>query len=366
MDALNIVFILVSAFAGLTAYRYYKLDRKNAQLLREKEAALTDEKIKITELQSEIKLHQEREKDLELIEKKFTDQFENLSRKILKENADTLKKEGAESIETLIKPYKNSLDEFKKEFKTAQESHIRNHQDLKNEFVKLSDMNKRLSDDANNLTKALKMNPKLRGNWGETILETLLERSGLVKNYHYRREVSGATDEGNLRADVIIDLPERRNLVIDSKVSLNAYYDYVSSDDDQCEAMLQDHIVGIRKHIDTLNRKQYDKMYNINSPDIVFMFVPIEAGLMAALQADPELSSYAIERNILLVTNSTLFAMLNVVSQLWQRDKQYENAEKIAEVAGKLHDQVLRFVGELRKIGAWTAPKKCTTLPPGG
>jgi len=332
MDVFHITFLLFLVALSFAALWFRNLYLQSQKELKVKNEELNNHLVAKAQLETQIVGFENQLKNMESIEKRFTDQFENLSSKILKENSESFKEESTEKIDTLMKPYKDSLDDFKKQFQVSQESRIRESQDFKNEFLKLSDMNKRLSDDANNLTKALKMNPKMRGNWGETILEKLLEKSGLVKNYHYRREVSGSNDEYNLRADVIIDLPGERNLVIDSKMSLNAYYEYCSSDEENGDEHLSDHVASIRKHIDTLHRKQYDKMYEINSPDIVFMFVPIEAGLMAALHSDPELSTYAIHRNIMLVTNSTLFAMLNMVSQLWQRNKQFENAERIADL----------------------------------
>ena len=351
MDILHFILMgLTAAAAAFYIRERFKSDRIQAQLAQ-KETAIKEHLVAKARLEVRVEGLQTQLNGMAEVEKRMTAQFENLSSKILKEHQDNFSRSSADRIEHLIKPYQATLENFNKTFTSAHEQRIRESEVFKQHMNQMAEMNGKLSADANNLTRALRMNPKMRGNWGETILESLLENSGLSKGYHYRREVTGNNDEHQLRADVIIDLPGDRNLVIDSKVSLNHYYDYLSHDEDDGQNLLKDHVSSIRKHIDTLHRKQYDKMYDINSPDIVFMFVPVEAGLMAALQSDPELSNYATNRKVMLVTNSTLFAMLSVVSQLWQRDKQFRNSEKIAEEAGKLHTQVIAFVRELEKVG---------------
>jgi DNA recombination protein RmuC len=299
---------------------------------------------------------EEKKKELQEWEEKLTEKFENLSNRLLRTNAEIFRKDSAVQLESVIKPFQDNFKNFQQRLQETHESRIKETENLKGELTRLGELNNQLSQDADNLTKALKLNPKMRGSWGEALLETLLEKAGLVKNQHYTREEAGKIDtleeEGKgVRADVIINLPEKRHLIIDSKVALNAYLDFSGCDDEiQQQELLKTHTANIRKHIDTLHKKRYDQMYNINSPELVFMFCPLEGGLISALQHDVELYEYAINKNIVLVTSSTLFATLSVVGQLWQRNKQYENATKIAEEAGKLHDQVEKFLGDMNEI----------------
>ncbi|MEQ8925451.1 MAG: DNA recombination protein RmuC [Fulvivirga sp.] len=321
----------------------------------ERESLLTDlqteNAVLTTRLENE-KENVEKEKNrIKELEGQMLSKFESIASKITRMNADTFKKDSSDQLDQVLKPLGISIEKIEKQIKESNESRIRETSSLKNELSQLGKLNHQLQMEATNLTNALTMNPKHQGSWGEQILETLLDRAGLVKNLHYEREVSGVTDEHRLRADVILHLPEKRHLVIDSKVSLNAYNRYCSNEDDLSKQHLKEHVKNIKNHIDKLVSKRYEDLYQINSPDMIFMFMPIEGSLITALQSEPELFQYAIEKNVMLTTSSTLFVSMKIVSDLWQRNKQFENAELIAEEAGKLRDQVIRFLDDMQSIG---------------
>lgn len=303
-----------------------------------------------TKLENEIQNVNKEKVRLKEIEKEMVDKFDALASKILRTNSEHFKKDSTEQLDQILKPFKDSFNKIEQQIKDTNESRIRDTTELRGELKQLGKLNHELQMEANSLTKALTMNPKHQGNWGEKVLETLLEKAGLVKNIHYEREVSGKTDEHRLRADVIVSLPEDRHLVIDSKVSLNAYMRFCNSESTLAKEHLKEHVKSLKNHVDQLSRKRYEDLYQINSPDMILMFLPIEGSLIAAVQSDPDLFQYAIERNVMITTSSTLFVSLKIVSDLWQRNKQFENAELIAQEAGKLHGQIMKFLEDMYAI----------------
>lgn len=321
-------------------------NQKEAELIRAK----SESAILSTKLENEMKNLDEEKKRLKELEKDILSKFEAMASKIARTNSDHFKKDSSDQLDQILKPLNQSIEKIERQIKETNESRIKETTELRGELKQLGKLNHELQLEANNLTKALTTNPKHQGNWGERVLETLLEKAGLVKNLHYRREVSGVTDEQRLRADVIIELPEERHLVIDSKVSLNAYTRFCSTDGSESKAHLKDHVRDLKNHIDKLSKKRYEDLYQINCPDMILMFLPIEGSLVAAVQADPDLFQYAIERNVMITTSSTLFVSLKIVSDLWQRNKQFENAELIAEEAGKLHGQIMKFLEDMHNL----------------
>jgi len=303
-----------------------------------------------SQLENEMKNVEKEKLRLKEIQTEMLSKFEAMASKIARTNSDHFKKDSSEQLDQILKPLNKSIEKIEKQIKETNESRIKDTTELKGELKQLGKLNHELQMEASNLTKALTMNPKHQGSWGEKVLETLLEKAGLVKNMHYEREVAGLTDEQRLRADVIIHLPEDRQLVIDSKVSLNAYTRFCSSEGNEAKEYLKEHVRNIRNHVDKLSKKRYEDLYQINSPDMILMFLPIEGSLVAAVQSNPELFQYAIERNVMITTSSTLFVSLKIVSDLWQRNKQYENAEQIAEEAGKLHGQIMKFLEDMHGI----------------
>ncbi len=311
----------------------------------------TENAVLTARLESEMKSVEKEKIRLEEIQKDLLSKFESLASKVAQTNSENFRKESTFHLDQILKPLGQSIEKIERQIKDTNESRIRETTALRGELQQLGKLNHELQLEASNLTNALTMNPKHQGAWGEQILETLLDRAGLVKNLHYEREVAGVTDEQRLRADVIVHLPENRHLVIDSKVSLNAYNRYCSSQGDEAKPHLKDHVKNIKNHIDKLASKRYEDLYQINSPDMIFMFMPIEGSLITAIQGEPDLFHYAVERNVMITTASTLFVSMKIVSDLWQRNKQFENAELIAEEAGKLRDQVFRFLDDMQSIG---------------
>ena len=281
--------------------------------------------------------------------KDLEEKFENLSNRIVSQGLKVLKEGSTEKMAQVINPFKDQLTEFRLSVEKSREASLKESEQLKFSLKQLADLNQNLSSEARNLTKALTMDSKKRGNWGEVILETVLEKSGLTKNLHYKREVMGISDQADLRADVIVNLPGERHLVIDSKVTLNAYLKYTSEEDED-GLYIQQHLKAVKTHINTLSKKRYDRLHNINSPDFVFMFMPLEPAFHDALRNDPELYLYAMERNVVLVTASTLLAALITIASSWQQDIQRQNVDLMAELAGKLYDQVSAFIKDMEGI----------------
>jgi len=224
---------------------------------------------------------------------------------------------------------------------------------LQEQIRGLTELNQRMSIEANNLTKALKGESKVQGNWGEIILERILEKSGLQKDREYRVQVSGSNDQGRkIQPDVIIDLPDQRNLVVDSKVSITAFERYSNAEtDSEREMALKEHIQSVRSHVRGLSEKNYQTMYGINTPDFVLMFIPIEPAFGSAIQSDPSLYNEAMDRNIVLVSPSTLLAILATISSMWKHENRTRNAMEIAEQGGRLFDKLVSFAEDLASIG---------------
>lgn len=304
-----------------------------------------------TQLSNSRDEYERKKAELKEIEKTFIEKFENISNKVLRNQSETLNRNSNKQLESLLSPFEKTIKEFQSKVEKTHEERLKEAVSLQQQINQLSSMNESLTKEASNLSKALRSDPKKRGSWGEMVLETILEKSGLQKNVHYRREVSGNNDGDNLRADIIVDMPDHKNIIIDSKVTLNTYYDYVQNEEkDRTELLIKSFSAGVRKHIDTLHKKRYDQMYGINSPEYVLMFMPVEPAFFLALEADPELYQYAMDRNVVLVTTSTLLALMSTVATIWQHDKQHQNATKIAEEAGKLQQQVYKFLGELNDL----------------
>ena len=298
------------------------------------------------------KLETER-KQVEELQKKFTTEFENLASKILKQNTEDFDRSSSKKLNDVLSPLKEKIDKFEAKVQETYEKGKADHLNLTNELKNLKDLSLRLDEDAKNLTKALKADTKKQGNWGEVILERVLERSGLNKDEEYYLQFSGKSDDGSrLRPDVVIRLPEDKHLVIDSKVSLTAYTEYVSADDeDDRKRALKRHLDSIRKHVKELSDKNYSELLGINSPDFVLMFLPVEPAFGLAVQADHDLFNFAWSQRIVIVSPTTLLATLRTVASIWKYEKQSENAMEIARRGGLLYDKFESFVKDLDKVG---------------
>ena len=324
---------------------------KNNQL--EKEKLITTNARQDSEIQNlQIKLI-ENKGEVEKLNEKFTKEFENLATKILDENSTKFKTQNKESISAILNPLKEKIEGFEKKVTETQEKSIGMHSALREQLGHLKELNLQMSKEAINLTKALKGDNKTQGDWGETQLEILLEKAKLTKGIHYSTQGGFRDNEGKVKKpDFIINLPDNRHLIVDSKVSLTAYESYFSSENEiEKEAFLSKHIKSIRDHFKDLSSKKYDTLYEINSPDYVLMFVPIEPALMIALNKVNDLYLEALDKNIVLVSTSTLLATLSTVSSMWRQENQKNNVLEISKQAGALYDQFVNLTEDLIKVG---------------
>ena len=292
-------------------------------------------------------------KDLEELQKKFQSEFENLANKILEEKSKKFVLINEEKIANILNPLKEKIQTFEKKVEDTYNNETREKAALRKELELIIQANKQMSEEAGRLTRALKGDSKVQGDWGEVQLEILLEKSGLVRDIHFRKQENFKTDDGsNVRPDYIINLPEEKNFVIDCKVSLTAYEGYYSADSDELRVQkLNDHVASLQRHINDLGSKNYQNLYGINPPDYVFLFVPIEPALTTALQHDRSLFDKALAKNVVLVTTSTLLATLRTISYIWKQENQKRNVLEIAKESGALYDKFVGFMEDLINVG---------------
>ncbi len=327
---------------------------KEIQEFRNQNAHLEN---KVTE--SRTTLEKEREAQTEKLQildearAKLTEQFENLANKILDEKSKKFTEQNKQGLETLLNPLKENIQIFQKKVEETYDKESKERFSLHKEVQRLADLNKQVSEDTHNLTKALKGQSQTQGAWGEMILEMVLEKSGLSKGREYDVQQSLNTEEGKrYRPDVIVHLPNGKDIVIDSKVSLTAYERYHSSEDEALiAAALAEHVSSIQNHVRDLSKKSYQDLETIRSLDYVLLFMPIEGAFSAAVQHQPDLVGQALEKNVVIVTPSTLLLALRTVENIWRYEDQNQNAQKIAERAGKLYDKFVGFADDLTKVG---------------
>lgn len=290
---------------------------------------------------------------LEETEGRLTKEFENLANRIFEEKQQKFNEVSSQNIKTIISPMRQQLQEFRQKVADVYDKENKERASLRTEIAQLKSLNERIGVDALNLTKALKGDTKLRGNWGEMQLERLLEESGLSKGREYEVQVSLKDDEGGrFQPDVVVHLPENKDVVIDAKVSLVAYEQYHSAEkEEERQRCLASHLQSLRRHFAGLSVKNYDELVGVNSLDLVIMFVPIEPALLLAFEYEPGLFTEAFNRHILLVSPSTLMATLQIINNIWRHEYQNRNTLKIATDAGRLHDQFVLFVEALDDVG---------------
>lgn len=300
----------------------------------------------------EDKLNQQM-KELDDLQKRFTKEFENLANRILEEKSLKFSEQNKTNLDIILNPLKEKLKDFEDKVDKSYKAEAAERNSLKGEIKSLIELNKQVSEEANNLAKALKGDSKKQGNWGEIILERVLERSGLVKDEEYKTQYSTTNDEGNrIQPDVVLLLPDNKHIIIDAKVSLVAFEAFVNAADETLRAkFLNEHLASLRNHIKQLSEKDYHTSPDLNTPDFVLLFVPIEAGFSAAVQADLELFSYAWDKNIIIVSPTTLLATLRTIASIWKQEKQTRNAIDIAQKAGALYDKFVGFTDDLLDIG---------------
>jgi DNA recombination protein RmuC len=305
------------------------------------------------ELDSERKQVQHRIDSLNEAKEALTNQFKNLANEILEDKTKKFTEQNAQQLDILLKPLQTKLTEFKEQVSNSYEKESRERFALKHEIERLANLNLKMSDEARSLTNALKGDSKIQGNWGELVLESILESSGLRKGEEYLVQDSHTLADGSrLQPDVIIKLPEGRHLVIDSKVSITAYARHTEAvTTDEADKELLAHIQSIRQHIQGLSGKNYAGIADIASVDFVLMFIPIEPAFLSALKSAPNLYQEALSKNIVLVCPSTLMATLRTVAHLWRQDQQNKNAMEIARQCANLYDKFVGFVEDLEQIG---------------
>jgi DNA recombination protein RmuC len=299
---------------------------------------------------------QEQKVEIEQIRQNFQLEFQNIASKLLEEKSEKFIETNRTSLDILLTPLKENIKAFEDKVEKVYKAESDERNVLRGEITQLMALNKQISEEANNLTKALKGDTKKQGNWGEVILDRILEASGLIEGESYTKQGKGlllTDEEGNrFQPDIIINLPDKKHIIIDSKVSLIAYERLVNCDDDiEREMHIKHHIASIKGHINGLGSKNYQDLYSINSPDFVLLFVPIESSFAIATQRDVELFEFAWNKKVVLVTPSTLLATLKTVASIWKQEQQTRNAIEIASKAGLLYDKFVSFISDLKKIG---------------
>jgi len=297
--------------------------------------------------------NREQKAEVEKLQEKFTKEFENLANKILEEKSEKFTVQNRENIKNILTPLQEKISTFEKKVDATQKESISMHSALKEQLLGLKDLNLQMTKDASNLTKALKGDSKMQGNWGELVLERVLEKSGLEKDREYFMQQSFTLEDGSrVLPDVVLHLPDHKKMIIDSKVSITDYSRFVNAEDEEeKERYLKAHINSINKHVEQLSDKNYQDLYDIESPDFVLLFIPIEPAFAVAINKDNHLYNKAFEKNIVIVTPSTLLATLRTIDSMWNNEKQQQNALEIATQAGRLYDQFVNLTEDLIKVG---------------
>lgn len=297
--------------------------------------------------------NKEQKQEVEQLQEKFTKEFENLANKILEEKTTKFTEQNKENLKNILSPLQDKIQLFEKKVEDTHKESIDYHAALRQQILGLKEMNAQMSKETLNLTKALKGDSKMQGNWGELVLERVLEKSGLEKGREYEVQQSFVTEEGNrVMPDVVINLPDGKKMIVDSKVTLTAYERFTNEEDDDLKSQyLKEHVIALKRHVEQLSDKNYQDLYKIESPDFVLLFIPIEPAFALALNEDATLYNKAFEKNIVIVTPSTLLATLRTIDSMWTNQKQQENAYEIARQAGALYDKFEGFVSDLIKIG---------------
>ncbi|CAM3660206.1 DNA recombination protein RmuC [Flavobacterium saliperosum S13] len=319
----------------------------------EKEALAIQLSKKETDFENLWERNKEQKEEVNQLQEKFTKEFENLANKILEEKTSKFTEQNKENLKNILTPLQDKIHLFEKKVEDTHKESIDYHAALRQQILGLREMNEQMSKETLNLTKALKGDSKMQGNWGELILERVLEKSGLEKGREYEVQQSFVTEEGSrVQPDVVINLPDGKKMIVDSKVSLTAYERFINEDDEEVKiSFLKEHVNSIRRHVEQLSSKNYHDLYQIESPDFVLLFIPMEPAFALALNEDNSLYNKAFEKNIVIVTPSTLLATLRTIDSMWANQKQQENAYEIARQAGALYDKFEGFVSDLVKIG---------------
>ena len=328
---------------------HQQLNEQLASLGRELATATT--RLEEERRQAEEKLSLLREMS-ETSRKALTDEFKNLANSIFEDKSKRFTEQNLEGLGQILTPFRERLTEFKTRVEEMHHQDAQQQASLKTELTQLKELNRQMTEEAHSLATALKGQSKMQGNWGELVLENVLARSGLQADRDYRREVSFTTESGRQRPDVIVYLPQQKHLIIDAKVSLNAYTRYVNADDElDRKAALREHVQAVSDRITELADRRYFDLGELNSPDMVFMFIPIESAFVEAMRADEQLFQKALERNVLVATPTTLLTSLNIVRQLWRFEHQNAHSAELADSASQLYQKFLGFISSMEDLG---------------
>lgn len=335
--------------------RIEELSAENAALRKEKEDLSAQNVKMLSDIENQKKYLEERVDDLRKSKEELALRFQSVSSEILKAQTSSFTEEQKKSLDAVLTPFKEQMADFKAKVEKAHEESIKNKSSFDTQLKNLMDLNKNLSKDAQGLTDALRGNKKLQGNWGEFQLERVLEISGLQKDINYTTQENFKDGEDkNRRPDVIIYMPDNRNIIVDSKVSLNDYMDYANCDGslEEKEHLLSRHVDCIKRHINGLSSKEYQKLLKERSLDYVIIFIPIESAYIDAVKYDSSLYDFAYRHGVVIATPSSLLPILRTVENLWRLEKQNRNVQEIAAVGGLLFDKIANFSEDLKKIGS--------------
>ncbi|MDR0304460.1 MAG: DNA recombination protein RmuC [Chitinispirillales bacterium] len=362
---MEIVMLILGMAVG-AAFSFFVLKTKFAKYLSLddflRKMAEKDEKINelsmnlsAKETEKEILQNQavQNKEEIEKLHERMKIEFENTANKILEEKSKKFVEVNEEKIGGLLNPLKEKISDFQKKVEETYSNEIREKASLQQELRHIIEMNKQMTQEADKLTRALKGDSKVQGDWGEFQLEVLLEKSGLTEGVNFKKQQNFKIGENeNVRPDFIVYLPENKHYIIDSKVSLAAYEQYFNGEDEAVkEKALKEHIASIKRHIDELSEKKYERISAVNSPDFVFMFVPIEPALTVAVQANPMLVEYALKKNVMLVVPTTLMFAMRAIAFIWKVENQNKNVQEIAKVGGELYDKFVSFTDNMIKVG---------------
>ena len=341
--------------------RVNNLQTENARLLNQlDEVAMVKDQQMQQLAKAEAEFENLREKlvtqkqEMEDLQKKFTTEFENIANKILEKNSEKFTAANQKNMGDVLNPLKEKIELFERKVEDTYKQGLKDQTDLRAELKKLFDLNSKISEEANNLTKALKGDVKKQGNWGEVVLERILERSGLNEGTQgYEKQFSDTSEDGRrIQPDIVINLPDSKHIIVDSKVSLIAYEKAVNAENEEERARhVKDHIQSLKAHCKGLSEKHYQSARHLNSPDFVLLFIPVESSFSIAVQEDQDIFSYAWDMKVVLVSPSTLLATLRTIASIWQQENQTRNAMEIARQGGALYDKFVGFIADMEKMG---------------